>query len=498
MRRSRIGTCLIAVALLAGSCGSGESDGATGAGDPPAAPDETTLRYGYGPQDDDSVTYQSDVVLIGGGPEAIRSVSDDGLVWTMDADADGIDELREGKVMFASSAAAGRVVDLVKRGDVVEVTLAPVALTEVVRDARLVLDEPLALEGLSFREIPDLPGAFDETETDVAASDEGAAAPPDATGEASTVALPPLELIAVHQRAAAPADGESQVSADVSGWKVTAYRTATTVGLKASHGLAETAGGGGLKGASVEGGLKVDLDAHLEVSDLKVTADVPITRGVIGQSHFMVEGLKGLEVSIEGGAGNGLSDNRNVKLEIPVQLTRPVIVGGFPAMLTLKFKFLVQSAFTAQNGNLSASGSWGIDGPLGFDGATLTTPAMAERGTKVIDSIEGVSVGVNGLVVATAFEFGLLVGLPVVGAGPVASFIMSMGLVNGSDLGLVKCRQATLTATLTAGVGLNVFDPVRKALKSKLGLEIPKQTTLITEKLLEETWYVPRVEVCKP
>ncbi len=479
---------LAAVALTAVACGGG-------GGDDDSAPLDTggsADTYGHGPQDDDSVTYQPDVVLIGGGPDAIRGVSDDGMVWTMDADAGGMEDLEVGKVMFASSAGAGRVIELDRSGDTVDVTLAPVALTEVVSDAHLRFDEAMSLDSLSVREIPELPGALTE-EVAEPISDEGAmAAEPE-------VALPTMELIAA-RRPALASEGPSEVSATVAGWKVTAYRTSGTVGLKGEHGLTETQQLGktdhGSAKADADSGLKVNLDAHLDIDALTVVADVPITRGVIGTSNFEIDGIKALTITVEAGAGKGLSDNRTAKLEIPVQFTRPVIVGGFPAIFTFKFKFLVQTAFTAQNGNISASGTWAIDGPLGFDGSRLTLPTMVEKGTSIVDSIEGVSVGVNGLVVATAFEVGLLFGVPVAGAGPIASFITSLGLTNGSDLGIVKCKQATVTATLTGGVGVNLYDPVRGALKLFFGIDVPKQTTLITDKIFEGSAYIPRVKAC--
>lgn len=122
---------------------------------------------------------------------------------------------------------------------------------------------------------------------------------------------------------------------------------------------------------------------------------------------------------------------------------------------------------------------------------------MTER-EKLIESIAGVSVGVNGLVYAVAFEFGLLIGLPVAGAGPVASFITSIGVTNGSDLGIVKCRQSNLTSTLTGGVGLSVYDPVKQALKKSWGIDIPAQTTFVTKTIVQESWYEPKVVACRP
>lgn len=473
----------LTVVLLAAGCGSADQPGSeAGGAQPPRGPD-AIAAFGYGPEPAGDVTYQPDVVLIGGGPEAIRSVSDDRMVWTLDDHAPGVDELEPGKVLFASSDAVGRILRLEKTDDGLAVTLAPVTLTEVVRDAHLVLDQKVSLASLGLREVPDLPGGLVDEAADAGSTTTSEAAAPLANGDDGTVVLPELQLVAATAASAEGGDGAERTM-QVGDWSLTGYRRSDALGVRGER----TAG---------KGGLKVDFDAHVEVGELHVTADVPITRGVVGTSHFEIDGITGLDVRVTGGAGNGLTDNRSVKLELPVQLTERVIIGGLPATLTQKMKFLLETAFTAKNGNLSASGSWAIDGPLGFDGSTLTTPTITER-DKLIESIEGISVGVNGLVFGVAFEFGLLVGLPVAGAGPLASFITSIGIVNGSDLGMVTCRQSNLTSTLTAGVGLDVYGPVKTALKKRWGIDIPAQTPLTTKTIIQESWYDPQIVACRP
>ena len=243
--------------------------------------------------------------------------------------------------------------------------------------------------------------------------------------------------------------------------------------------------------------MKVALDAHIEAAELRVVADIPVVRGEVGSGHFRVFGITGLVMSVQAGAVNGLSDNRKVRIEIPVKLQQRVIIGGFPATLTQKFKFLVQSAFTAKNGNLTASGEWDVAGSIGMDGSTVTLPTVTARGAKLIDTLAGISVGVNGIVVAVSFEFGLIFGLPVAGAGPVAAFITSLGLTNGSSLGIVQCKQVSITSTIRAGVGIQVFDPVKEALKRLLGYEIPEQTNFYSKNVIEEAWVKPDVVACR-
>jgi hypothetical protein len=243
--------------------------------------------------------------------------------------------------------------------------------------------------------------------------------------------------------------------------------------------------------------LMVALDAHVELSGLRVVADIPVTRGEVGTSHFRVYGVEGLVMNVQAGSVNGLSDNRKARIEFPIQLRQNVIIGGFPAVLTQKFRFLVHTAFTAKNGNITASGEWDVDGSMGIDGQTVTLPTVTARGTKLIDSIMGVSVGVNGIVVAVSFEFGLVFGLPIAGAGPTASFITSLGLTNGSSLGIVQCKQVSITSDVNAGVSIQVFDPIKQALKKVLGVDIPAERPLVRKNVLQESWVKPNVMACK-
>ena len=434
--------------------------------------------YGYGPQASDDVVLQPDVVVIEGGPTAIRAVSTDRMVWSIDAGAGGVADLAVGKVMFASSDALGRILDLERRDGVAVVTLAPVSLTEVVSDAHLVLDQDISIGALQFLEIPDLPGAVADTPSELV--DAAGALPSGEPVDEEVIALPAVRLVA----GSGLAQAGPQLSTTVGDWNVTAYLGADAIGLRARR----TAG---------KGALEAEIEARIDVNDLRVTANVPISNGVVGTSRFRIDGITGVALGIRAGAGDGLSANRAVKLELPVQLTQRVIIGGFPVTLTQKLKFLLNTAFTARNGNLAAAGSWTVEGPLGFAGSTLITPTLTERDS-LIESINGVSIGLNGLVYGVAFEFGLLAGLPVAGAGPVISFITVIGVTNGSDLGIVKCRQSSLTSTLTGGVGISVYEPVKIALKELFGIDLSTPSPLITVTIAQDAWYDPPVVACRP
>lgn len=122
--------------LLACSGGSGPGTTTSGSAD-------AIARYGQAaPRDPAGFTYQPDVVVVDGGPEAVRSVSADGLVWTVDGKASGLDGLDVGEAMFLTSRAAGRVAAKEPAGDDVAITLAPVQLNEIIRDGHIKSEIP--------------------------------------------------------------------------------------------------------------------------------------------------------------------------------------------------------------------------------------------------------------------------------------------------------------------------------------------------------------------
>jgi hypothetical protein len=127
------------------------------------------------------------VVVISDGPAAIRSGSSDGLTWTIDGNANGASQLKVGSVMLATSRVAGRVAALRDDGGNRIVTLAPVDLTDIIRDGDIEIDKSLDASSFVYQEVPDLPGKV---------SEPPAQDTPATVRSASDVVLPPVRLIA--------------------------------------------------------------------------------------------------------------------------------------------------------------------------------------------------------------------------------------------------------------------------------------------------------------
>jgi hypothetical protein len=499
----RVAAILLFLAVPVAACGASPPAGGEGA-----------TRYGYGPSPDAAVTYQPDVVIVAGGPDTIRGVSRDGFTYTIDAGAEGADKVRPGAVMFLTSDAVGRVVKMRREGDALDVTLAPVALTEIVRDGHFTVDQTLDVDEQSFQALPDLLGEIPIPDDEPGAGGGGGDVPrivgsvheggpvvgdaprPVAPAVAEQGGPPPVVAAVAVPGLGAPRPPEparSQVGkAKVGGWDVQAFRGAGELGLYAEHSTAAS-------------GLRAGLDVRLLVDDLRVRGDITVANGTIVRPWFQVEGIKAIAIAVRAGVAGGLEDNKKVKIELPVELKQPILIGGFPATLRQTFKFLVQTAFSAKNGNLRAGGEWGLDGPIGMRGGTVVTPAFSVR-KSVLDSLQGVSVGVEGIVVAAEFRFGLMVGLPVAGAGPAVGVVASLGLTNGSAAGrvglplagpAVKCRGATLVLTGRGSVGVNLSTPLTTAIDKVLGVKIPADVDLVTKDIVSKTVVEPDVPLCR-
>ena len=132
------GAVLLAMCALLAGCRKHPAVAKRGAGPPRVATQsdltEAEKRYGHSATQAPGITYQPDVVLLPAGASAIRSLSSDGLTWTIDPDSEGAEDIQPGKVLLLTSRAAGRVLAVQKADDGLRVVLGPAELTDFVRE----------------------------------------------------------------------------------------------------------------------------------------------------------------------------------------------------------------------------------------------------------------------------------------------------------------------------------------------------------------------------
>jgi hypothetical protein len=458
---------LMAVATACGGSSTPSDPGAAGGPTLSAAPgapstvattapaltgEEAVLAYGLAPTRDPSITYQPDVVLVGGGSSAIRWATDDALTWAIDRSAPGAADLAEGKVMFASSVAVGRVAQIEDQGDVRLVTLAPIGLTELIRDADLHLDQDLDLAAAAYHQLPaDMPTEVPDASPNASASPEAnLGGPAGAIGMAlPTVRLaayapvqPPTRVQTAADRLTFPTRTCPEVG--IGDWSVEPCIDPTGVTLTVDRKLDQH--------------LKLGVVLKLPITKLHLRTGTLVRDGKLVESSGVLEGIKGIDISLSGGVGNGAQDNAKVKLEIPLEIeTASIVVGGIPLKMLIEAKFTVDTAFSGKNSTLTAHGSYALDGPLGIEDGKPLVPILTVR-EGILDSMGGITVGVSGFVFGAKFKYQGGIGLYGFVVGPYATITISVGIGQGSVIGapLAQCKGATLGVWVGAGAGYTV------------------------------------------
>jgi hypothetical protein len=117
----------------------------------------------------------------------------------------------------------------------------------------------------------------------------------------------------------------------------------------------------------------------------------------------------------------------------------------------------------------------------------------------IIDSLQGITLGPSGVVVAVKMKVQAGLGIPEASAGPFGSVTTSLGVTNGSSLGasLVRCKGATLDMEVGGGVSVSISSPLLDALQKVLppGTSIPT-TKEASANVLHRTQVVPDVPLC--
>lgn len=470
--RRRLGAALCTVLLLAGCTGGGTDSSRGGAATGHAArPDPATRQqhedYGYAAVPD-GVDYQPDVVVVGGGASAVRSASSDGLTWAIDRSAPGATRLRLGRVLLMTSVVAGRVVALRDVGATRVVTVAPVLLTDVLRNGTIAVDQPVT--ELRYQPVPGLaPGVTAPTKEDLPSSlfDNSAVVGPGGGGS-----LPPT--------------GSSGATIPIGNWKF------------------KPAAGGGKLGVGIEynaAGLKLYGDVSFSTSNLRFKAGLAVKDGKSTGPSFRIDGITGLAVSLAAGVADSSVDNTKSTITLPgefdIKIPPLPATAELPLTLSVKYKLAVTTAMTGDNSTLLATGKWKLDGPIGFEGQQPLTPAFSVQ-QSILDSVHGITLGPSGVVVALNVKAQIGLGPPQLNAGPNAGVTVSIGLTNGSSLGapVARCKGASLDIDLTYGVGISInipYEILKYVLpaKTKLNFGIEQK-----KNLLHREQIVPDVPVC--
>jgi hypothetical protein len=390
-----------------------------------------------------------------------------------------VSELTPGKVVFVTGRIVGRVVGTKRSGGGVEVYMTPVQLTDVVKDAKITSDthvdlaESTVYQGQNF----DAVAGSTDAARDASGPEQGAVL--EGTARSSGVGIgTPLPY---EQPKPAPAHTKARafhsrpvqiatVAADVPA--IPPPPTVPEVALAAipqpqpfpgsttvQGGYSMTpvvSGGLGVHLAFDKAGTRIGATLLLKLSAPTVHAELLISGGHITYATMLLQGAAGLHMDFEAGSELGLHGNTTSHIAVPLDFSIP-LGGPLPLAMSWRQQFILTTAFSARNSTLSAKADYSFGGGLGFTYRpghfTVDTLGKVTATTEAIDNVKGISVGVNALVLA--YQAKVIIGIGAFGftSGLELGFNASWGITNGSAIGIIQCRQVTLTMTGTVGIG---------------------------------------------
>ena len=431
---------------------------------------EAEQKYGVAPIPDPSVTYQPDVIIVGGGADSIRSQSSNGFIWTIDASALHAGDLVPGKVFFMTGRAVGRVLDVRKDGGNLVVVVGPVNITEIIRDAHIRVEAmPVNFGDALAYTTEDLPGQLVPLTRTVGPS---GASPARYSGD-------PGWGFYRTQAAAAPPPTRNY---NEKNFKTTPLVSSTGLGIDVSVD---------------DNGFKLKTQALLHFSAPTISVTIDIKGGTVETAGLVLTGAAGLNWNFSMGSEQTMRASVAALLQPNTDFSIPIAaVGGIPLAITVRQRFLVRTGLEVKNSTLSATGGYTFNGAfkVGYLHKYWTAEAPSDYTveTSMTKSAQGVSLGIQGLNLADQVRIFVGMGAAGFAAGPYMSFTSSVGAFQNSSIGMLQCNGATLVVDLNGGVGYvipksitDLINSVLRALNIKYritgegGLEPGKAVTVI-------------------
>jgi hypothetical protein len=426
---------------------------------PTSAPDDVTgmspalakltpneRKWGISPTLNDKVTYQPDVIIMEHGSDAVKAMASNGLTWTIDANAPHASEIVVDKILFATGRVMGRILKVDRKGDGLEVTLGPVELTDVIKDCDLSATQPIDMSSMLVYTAPDYPGAttHDEPEAE----------------QPTSYAPPEIPMLFASYDRTEPFQ-DSPVVDQLKEILIDNFLFIPTccqnLGVTLEH-----------KGD----GVKMKASAIVELGQRWVEFHLVIRKASIYTASVELHGVAGFRVTLEAGTAPGISGNIHQNFFLPVDWTFPVTGMPVPFSVVFRQTLSLTTIFTAQSATIHAEGEYGFNGSF-FAGKKdggdwgATGPSNVTTKKNLASTVDGTSIGVNGLVFAYGAK--IIVGIGAYGfvTGPYVGYNTTVGLEKGSSMTVAmmpSCRAATYVNSLKYGVGYQIPKLVTNAI----------------------------------
>lgn len=482
---------------------------------------DTEMKYGIAPKRSSAVEYQPDVIVMEHGDKAIRSISGNGIEWEFDANAEHVSEFQEGKIVFATGRAVGRVVSLKKEGNSVKAILGPIQLTDVIKNGKFKMDSPISVDNVISYVAPDFPQEAD-------------AQPENKKSSMNSGGGPQIERAVVVSRvrgaiwtpisvAETYSDGRRDTFQKVgNGWaspRLVEARMDPSLRLAAFQKVpgvpgmqfpqfpqmpftpqapAKTAGtpptvdvgdirtvgvlnpsyiGVQFYSKNTPGGLGVFAEALMDINNLHLHFTLDIVGGKIVTCGLDLGGALGVTLHMDSYSPKDFQVNLHKKWWVPIDLTIPIGLGnltGIPFSVTFNMMLNVNSGFSAKQSVLTAEGNYTYTGGLwagykSVGGWQFNPVSDVQARTDMGRSIQGVSVGINSLVMAASIRAMVGIGAFGFNTGVFIGMRFDGTLLRAPDIAF-PCRQATIEVFMDSGVGYSLPGFVVDVLNKLLSL----------------------------
>ncbi len=504
---------------------------------------ESEMRYGIAPRRSSTVEYQSDVIIMEHGDKAIRSIASNGMEWEFDANAEHVSEFQEGKIVFATGRAVGRIISLKREGDSVKAILGPIQLTDVIKNGKFKMDSPISADNVISYVAPDYPQEAESHPEDKKTSYQFGGGP--RIERAVVVSrirggiwtpMSVAETYSDGQRVAFQKVGNRWTTSHLSGARMdsslqvrpfhhiqraafqqqlpgvpgvqtpqfpqvpfTPQPPANTAGTPPSVDVGDirTAGvmnpsyiGVQFYSKNAPGGLAVFAEALMDVKDVHLHFSLDIVNSTVVTCGLDLGGALGVTLHMDSHTTKDFQVNLHKKWWVPIDLTIPIGLGnvtGIPFSVTFNMMLNVNTGFSAKQSILTAEGDYTYTGGLwaGYKkngGWQVTSATNLAARTDMGRSIQGISVGINSLAMAASIRAMVGIGAFGFNTGVYIGMRFDGTLLRQADIAL-PCREATIGVFLDSGVGYSLpgffVDVLNKLLSAFTKYQIDRVGTLL-------------------
>jgi hypothetical protein len=474
---------------------------------------ESERKFGIAPKRGPKVEYQPDIILMEQGDKAIRSIGTDGMTWTFDANAPHVSEFQMGKIVFATGRAVGRIIYMKREGDEIKAILGPIQLNDVIRNGSFAMDSPIDLNNVIVVTAPDMPepreaAAADQKNTSSSrkpwdgwnktviisrVSKNGKRTPlsmsktyADGRQESyqrigrcwSPATTTPAVFSPTHaglgygkpQLVRTTLEGQMMMpgapgpalprAPSLPNYTVPSSPNMPVLHIPGSDLVAQPfvdSGSIGVQYKYEKNGLSFVATGALEVNNARIRFFLDIGNGKVPTTAGLeLVGAVGVRLHLKSHTTQEFHVNAQQKAWLPTGIHIPLGGGPVPFSLMFDQALIVNTGYSAKNSILNAEGDYGFDGGIKagmFDGKwAVHVPLKPTANVDIGNTVEGISVGINSLVMGA--ELRAMVGLGVgdFGTGVYATLIFTGTMLRGTDIGLA-CRQGTIEVVLASGVG---------------------------------------------